>query len=374
MKFMLIWGTVLCLFVIGYSQPSALFPITVMGKSGYIDNSGKIVIRPQFDEAWRFSEGLAPIRVGDDWGYINVEGKIVIKPQFFEASRFSDGIASVGVWFPKKQVIDSKVGFHNYIDKQGRLISKDRFGVAFDFSDGLAQVLTSDYKHGVIDRVGNLKFYFDVYNSGFRDGLAMFKTNGNMPDTKVGYIDKTGKIAIPATYTSGLDFSEGLGCVSSGKGSGFIDTSGRVSIDFKYDDCGSFSEGLASIQMDGLIGFIDKAGKIVIQPQFEPVMGSESRFSDGVAVVQVGESEKPTKDGLRDVTITAEGNIRAAKNGLFGVINKLGKFIVPPHYVQIGAFHNGLAWVNLSDAYIIHGDTDRWGYINKKGEIVWKSF
>ena len=151
-----------------------------MGKSGYIDNSGKIVIRPQFDEAWRFSEGLAPIRVGDDWGYINVEGKIVIKPQFFEASRFSDGIASVGVWFPKKQVIDSKVGFYNYIDKQGRLISKDRFGVAFDFSDGLAQVLTSDYKHGVIDRVGNLKFYFDVYNSGFRDGLAMFKTNGNM--------------------------------------------------------------------------------------------------------------------------------------------------------------------------------------------------
>ena len=82
----------------------------------------------------------------------------------------------------------------------------------------------------------------------------------------------------------------------------------------------------------------------------------------------------PYSKDLSPISLSLLSPIRAAKNGLFGVINKLGKFIVPPHYVQIGAFHNGLAWVNLSDAYIIHGDTDRWGYINKKGEIVWKSF
>jgi hypothetical protein len=64
----------------------------------------------------------------------------------------------------------------------------------------------------------------------------------------------------------------------------------------------------------------------------------------------------------------------AAKSGLFGVIDKTGKFIIAPQYVQIADFHNGLAWVNLSDAYIVHGDTNRWGYINKQGKIVWKSF
>lgn len=278
------------------------------------------------------------------------------------------------MWFPQKQVIHSKVGFYNYIDRKGQLISKDQLEVAFSFSEGLAQVLTSDYKHGIIDSKGNLKFYFDIYSGGFSDGLAMFKTNGNMPDTKVGYFDKTGKIAILATFKYGLDFSEGLACVSSEIGSGFINTSGRVVIDFNYDACGGFSEGLASVLIDGRVGFVDKSGKIVIQPRFNWVPGDETRFSDGVAVVQVGESEKPPKDGIRYVTITPERNILANESGLFGVIDKTGRFIIPPKYVQIGDFHNGLAWVNLSDSYIIHGDTDRYGYINKQGKIVWKSF
>jgi hypothetical protein len=37
--------------------------------------SGRFVINPQFDEADRFSDGLAAVRIGDDktgkWGYIS---------------------------------------------------------------------------------------------------------------------------------------------------------------------------------------------------------------------------------------------------------------------------------------------------------------
>ncbi len=126
--------------------------------------------------------------------------------------------------------------------------------------------------------------------------------------------------------------------------------------------------------MNGQVGFIEKSGKVVIQPQFGWVLGDKTLFSDGVAVVTVGESGNPTRDGLRDVTRTADGNLHAGKSGLFGVIDQTGNFIIPPRYVQIGDFHNGLAWVNLSDSYIIHGDTNRWGYMDKQGKIVWKSF
>ncbi|HMT08702.1 MAG TPA: WG repeat-containing protein [Pyrinomonadaceae bacterium] len=362
-----------CVSLIG-AQQVALFPIEKNGKTGYIDVSGRVIIKPQFDDGWPFNEGVAPVRVGDDWGYIDATGKIVIKPQFFQAKKFSNGIASVGVWFPQKQVITSKVGFYNYIDRKGQLISKDQFEVAFSFADGLAQVLTWDYKNGIIDTNGTLKFYFDIYNAGFSNGLAMFKTNGNMPDTKVGYIDKSGKIAIPPTFDYGEDFSEGLACVSSGNGSGFVDSNGKIAIGLKVDGWGRFYEGLAPVLVNGLGGFIDKTGKMVIPPQFAWNPGKESRFSDGVAVVKIGESEKPTKDGLRNVTITPDRNIMANSSGLYGVIDKTGKFVMPPKYVQLGDFENGLAWVNLSDAYIIHGDTNRWGYINKQGKIVWKSF
>ncbi|MEO0103191.1 MAG: WG repeat-containing protein [candidate division WOR-3 bacterium] len=47
------------------------------GKWGYINKQGKIVIRPQFNEAKDFSEGLAAVKIGDKYFYINNEGQIV---------------------------------------------------------------------------------------------------------------------------------------------------------------------------------------------------------------------------------------------------------------------------------------------------------
>ncbi len=351
------------------AQDPALFPVEKNGKAGYIDQTGKVVIPLKFDEARGFSEGLAAVRSGDDWGYIDSTGKLVIKPQFFQAGRFQDGIASVGVWYPRKKIIDSKVGFYSYINDTGQLITKDRFGVAFSFSDELAQVLTEDYKNGVIDRNGKILFYFDIWDN-FSNGLALFKTNSNMPDSRIGYIDKTGNVVISAQYHFGTNFLEGLACVSKEKGFGYIDTEGNAKIDFVFDGCQVFSEGLAAVRVADKYGFIDKSGKMVIEPQFAEV----KPFSDGVAIVRIGEPEKPTEDGLRAVTITPERNMTVAKDGLFGVIDKTGKFIIPPRFVQIGSFYNGLAWVNLSDSYLVHGETDQWGYVNKKGEIVWKTF
>jgi hypothetical protein len=70
------------------AQNNTLFPVRVKAKTGYIDSQGKLIINPQYDEGWGFSEGLAPVRVGNKWGYINHQGRIVIKPQFFQASPF----------------------------------------------------------------------------------------------------------------------------------------------------------------------------------------------------------------------------------------------------------------------------------------------
>ena len=70
------------------------------GKWGYINRSGDVIITPEFDFAWDFSEGLARVAVEDKVGYIDETGEMVINPQFDYAEAFSGGSATVmiGEW------------------------------------------------------------------------------------------------------------------------------------------------------------------------------------------------------------------------------------------------------------------------------------
>lgn len=66
-------------------------------KFGYIDESGNIVIEPQYKKAWYFSEGLAWVEIEGKYGYIDKSGKVVIDAQYDEAKNFKDGSAKVQV-------------------------------------------------------------------------------------------------------------------------------------------------------------------------------------------------------------------------------------------------------------------------------------
>jgi hypothetical protein len=77
------------------------------GKVGYLNVEGKWSIKPQFDEARDFSEGLAAVNrgakghMGGKWGYIGKDGAVAIPFQYDFASQFRDGQACVeeaGQW------------------------------------------------------------------------------------------------------------------------------------------------------------------------------------------------------------------------------------------------------------------------------------
>ena len=73
----------------------ALYCVVILAACS--DKQGTVVIKPQFDDALFFSEGLAIVKVGDKWGYIDKRGIVVIKPQFDNAWPFSEGLAHVKV-------------------------------------------------------------------------------------------------------------------------------------------------------------------------------------------------------------------------------------------------------------------------------------
>jgi tetratricopeptide (TPR) repeat protein len=90
------------------------------GSYGYINKQGEMVIRPQFSQVSKFSEGLAAVQIEGKFGYINKEGSFVIEPQFDRALEFRDGLAQVwrtglgeGKW------AEPKLG---YIDKTGKFV------------------------------------------------------------------------------------------------------------------------------------------------------------------------------------------------------------------------------------------------------------
>lgn len=129
-------------------------------------------IKPQFDTACAFSEGLACVKLNDKWGFIDKTGKIVIKSQFDYSDRFNEGLACVK--------LNDEYGF---IDKAGKMVIKPQFDSCYDFSEGLARIVLNG-KRGFIDKTGKIviKPHFDNCDS-FREGLAHVIIDG-----KCGFI------------------------------------------------------------------------------------------------------------------------------------------------------------------------------------------
>ena len=57
--------------------------VEVNGKVGIINESGEMVVKPQFDNVFIHPKtGFAIIKVNDKWGVIDKSGEIIIEPQF----------------------------------------------------------------------------------------------------------------------------------------------------------------------------------------------------------------------------------------------------------------------------------------------------
>lgn len=96
------------------------------GLYGYVDESGKFVIAPQFHQAKIFSDGLAVVRLTNQHGYVDHSGTLVFALQFDDASNFVDGIAQVKIG-EDRFGIDGRPGERQkigYVDKTGKYIWK----------------------------------------------------------------------------------------------------------------------------------------------------------------------------------------------------------------------------------------------------------
>lgn len=115
---------------------------------GFVDTTGKEVIKCKYQSVGEFKEGLLQARLNDLWGYIDDKGRTIIKHQFYGASPFSEGLAVV----TKREGFD--LYYHGFIDKAGNIVIPLIYTKAEDFKNGLAKVML-DNIWIYIDKNGN---------------------------------------------------------------------------------------------------------------------------------------------------------------------------------------------------------------------------
>ncbi len=336
-------------------------PVCLDGKSVYINRFGKVILQTPFQYKMfandAFSEGLAGFVENGKYGFIDETGKVVIKPSFDYIGKFSEGLAEIQ--------INEKAGF---VDKTGKIIVEPQYHFVSPFTNGFSLVRVEDgpdkknilgiifrvaemtYKYGFLDKTGEIAVgktknkhigKFDDADD-FSEGLAPVKIDG-----KWGYVNEEEKMVIKRQFKEAKSFSEGLASATvDGENWGFIDKTGKFVIKPQFTDAEGFSEGLAAISTSkngwGDWGFIDKSGNIVIKPTFFGV----GNFHEGMVWLFFG------RDG-------------------FGYADRTGKVVIEKLY-SVSNFKNGIAAVSLplfGKKFIRYGTS----YIDKTGNFIWNA-
>ncbi|MBX9850781.1 MAG: WG repeat-containing protein [Cytophagaceae bacterium] len=288
------------------------------GRWGFISPSADTLTDFKFDETKNFTEGLAAVKVKSKWGYINLEGDMAISPQFDFAGDFHGGLAMVKV--------KGKIG---YIDQSGKIIIETKYLKGTDFYGNLAAV-KKKRKFGLINKEGKW-----VVKPAYKK--VEFTSNGSaiVKAKKYGLINNSGKHLLKCKFKKINPFFESRALVFTTKhGAGYIDSTGKFVIHAQYKNAGNFSEGVAKVLINNKYGYINKAGEIVINPTYRTC----SEFKEGKAFVTTADNKS-------------------------GFINKSGEIIIPFKSNTPLFFQEGFALVKTPEGVY---------YINAEGKAPFK--
>lgn len=231
---------------------------------GYIDTTGKVLI--PFDLGISllssgFVGDYAVVHKGRKYGIIDRQGRWIIPPQFSSALLHEDNwlIASI------EESPNSQFGYFDLKTKTWSIFP--RFTDAHAFEQDTAWVHAKN-KWGLIDRKGNYLLPLSYTLSGyyrFQNGLVPIKE-----DQKFWFMDRSGtKVLGP--WEEAMGFSEGLGAVKTADGLwGFVDGTGRMAIPAEFTSVGPMNRGFAVVK-SSKYGLIDRYGRTIVRPIYDGI-------------------------------------------------------------------------------------------------------
>lgn len=275
---------------------------TKENKEVYINTKGEIIdIKlDQYYKLNQFYEGLSIVKTKNGFGYIDTKGNVVVKPQYESAGNFEDGLA----------LVSKNRSDFGYINRSGQYAVEPKYYMATNFSNGLAAVKDSGYTTKFLNQDGKkvLEIKSSYTCDNFSDGLAIFYEEGK----GYGYVNKKGEIVIKpnSIFETLIGFKEGVARFSTKDEVGYIDKKGNILFKISKDYfLGYVSDGMIPFYKRGesltqiRYGFMNIQGEVKVKPQFKEV----EPFKGNIARVYLPK-------GFSDyLYIDKEGNIIEAK-------------------------------------------------------------
>jgi hypothetical protein len=269
----------------------------------FIDSKGKKAFEGVFSNAHDFGHNaMAPVAQGKRWGYIDQTGKIVIQPQFYRAFPFNvHGVAQV----------KAKPTFS--LGLLGELLGSTT-------SDA------DEARYGVIDTKGNwvIKPKFEYLWNYNDDGLAWGQWQENGDDIE-GYVDTQGELVWKTNYLNFHDLMNGLMCHHRDHYQ-FYSPRGQVVIAEHSKWADSFRDAQVTIALRDTWGLLYRDGRFKsLGSEFlEPLVNSEQSvigFREGLlaGITQDRNIAYYDRDGERQFTLLP------GKDGLLTLNDTKGK-------------------------------------------------
>ncbi|MGN6179729.1 MAG: WG repeat-containing protein [Mucilaginibacter sp.] len=249
-----------------------------------------------------FKEGLAPFMIkgagpfdlkNDHVGFIDTTGRIIIKPVYNNASNFDNGRALVEFW--RTDNVGREYHYVKLIDKKGHvIIHGNNTGIIecvnklyVRFSNAKMSIVNKD-GHVIVpsgkyrsyatpppqvyeestDDVGRPEFrWYQLWNYP----LVQFKNYIGVKalNNKWAAIDSTGKEIFPAKF-DGMGIFEGVVVsIRIGKKFGIADTAGNIVVQPEYDLLEFTKNNNAIVKANNRYGLISLSGKVIIPLKYE---------------------------------------------------------------------------------------------------------
>lgn len=233
-------------------------------KTGLIDETGREIIRPQYESIGLFgSSGFAPVRLEGKWFYIDQNNYKRREPD--EDYDFL-GVVNQGI-IPA--VKDEKWG---YLNEEFEPLTEFAFDWATPVLNGIAAVKQGE-KWALID--GNLKFLTEFgFDDVVMDEWGFCSRNGVVfvrVGEKYSLINNEGVKVGKESFDDVQPFVSGQAAAVEQAGKwGFLSADGEKVLECMYQEAKSFSGiGYAPVKVEGLWGYIKSNGDLVLDPEFE---------------------------------------------------------------------------------------------------------